>query len=89
MSIDHFRDTATDSQTTDITNFAVVFHYDVTIKALERLQSSAYYLWRDNIMKNNGKVRDVCSLIPFGILSRGRFIILLFTDAPPTEEGHQ
>ena len=48
-----------DSQTTDITHFAVVFHYDVTIKALEILRSTANY---DVIMKNNGKVRDVRSL---------------------------
>ena len=35
--IDHFRDLPTDSQTTDITHFAVVFNYDVTIEALEIL----------------------------------------------------
>ena len=29
------------SQTTDITHFAVVFHYDVTIKALEKLRRAA------------------------------------------------
>ena len=37
-----------DSQTTDITHFAVVFNYDVTIEALEILQSSAKCLWRHN-----------------------------------------
>ena len=42
--IDHFRVIRMDSQTTDITHFAVVFHYDVTIKALETLQSTANYL---------------------------------------------
>ena len=40
-AIDHFRDLPTDSQTTDITHFAVVFNYDVTIEALEILRSSA------------------------------------------------
>ena len=35
--IDYFRDLPTDSQTTDITHFAVVFYYDVTIEALEIL----------------------------------------------------
>ena len=30
-----------DSQTTDITHCAVVFHYEVTIKALETLDSTA------------------------------------------------
>ena len=34
-SIDHFRDIPMDSQTMDITHFAVVFCYDATIKALE------------------------------------------------------
>ena len=58
--IDLFRDLPTDSQTTDITHFAVVFNYDVTIEALEILRSTtnAY----DVKMKNNGKVRDVRSL---------------------------
>ena len=42
--IDHFRDIPRDSQTTDITLFAVVFHYDVTIKTLETLRSTANYL---------------------------------------------
>ena len=39
-----------ESQTTDITNFACVDHYDVTIKALETLQSTAYWYnsWRYN-----------------------------------------
>ena len=46
--IDHFRDLPTDSQTTDITHFAVVFNYDVTIKALEILRSTAKCLWRHN-----------------------------------------
>ena len=41
QSIDHFRDLPTDSQTTDITHFAVVFNYDVTIAALEILRSTA------------------------------------------------
>ena len=44
--IDHFRDIPMDSQTTEITHFAVVFHYDVTIKALETLRSTANNLWR-------------------------------------------
>ena len=57
--IDHFRDIPLESQTTDITHFAVVFHYDVTIKALETLRSKITY---DVIMKNNGKLRDVRSL---------------------------
>ena len=39
--IDHFRDIPMDCQTTDITHFAVVFHYDLTIKALETLRSTA------------------------------------------------
>ena len=34
MQIDHFRDIPMDSQTTDIKHFAVVFQFDVTIKAL-------------------------------------------------------
>ena len=38
--IDDFRDIPMDSQTTDITHFAVVFHYDVTIKTLEILRST-------------------------------------------------
>ena len=38
QTIDHFRDIQIDSQTTDITHFAVVFHYDVTIKVLEPLR---------------------------------------------------
>ena len=58
--IDHFRDLPTDSQTTDITHFAVVFNYDITIKALEILRSTAKCLWC--IMKNNVKVCDVRSL---------------------------
>ena len=33
--IDHFRDIPMDCQTADITHFAVVFHDDATIKALE------------------------------------------------------
>ena len=33
-----------ESQTTDITHFDVVFHYDVTIKASEKLRSTANYL---------------------------------------------
>ena len=33
-----------DNLTTDITQFAVVFPYDVTIKALETLRSTANYL---------------------------------------------
>ena len=37
MLIDHFRDLPTDRQTTDITQFAVVLNYDVTIEALEIL----------------------------------------------------
>ena len=37
-----------DSQAKDITHFAIVFHYDVTIKALETLQSTANYLWHNN-----------------------------------------
>ena len=47
ITIDHFRDIAMDSQTTDITHFAVVFHYDVTTKALETLRSTAN-LWCHN-----------------------------------------
>ena len=42
--IDHFRDFPMDSQTTDITHLAVVFPYDVTIKALEILRSTANYI---------------------------------------------
>ena len=33
-----------ESQTMDITHFAVVFHYDVKTKALETLRSTANYL---------------------------------------------
>ena len=46
--IDHFRDLTTDSQTTDITHFAVVFKCDVTMEALEILWSTAKCLWRHN-----------------------------------------
>ena len=46
--IDYFRDIPMGSQTTDIMHFAVVFHYDVTTKALETLQSTANYLWLHN-----------------------------------------
>ena len=42
--IDQFRDIPMDSQTTDITHFAVVFRYDVTIKALETIRSTSIYL---------------------------------------------
>ena len=42
--IDYFRDIPMDSQTTDIMHFTVVFRYDVTIKALETLRSTAIYL---------------------------------------------
>ena len=45
------------SRTTDITHFAIVFHYDVTTKALETLRNTINYLWRHS--ENNGKVRDV------------------------------
>ena len=48
-----------DNQTTDIMHFAVAFHYYVTIKALETLWNTGYYLW---LMKNNGKVHDIRSL---------------------------
>ena len=44
MLIDYFQDIPVDSQTRDITHFAVVFHYDVTTKALETLRSTAIYL---------------------------------------------
>ena len=37
-----------DSQTTDNTDFAVVSHYNTTIKALETLRSTAKYLWTHN-----------------------------------------
>ena len=50
-----------DSQTTDITHFAVVFRYDVTVNALDILRSTANYLWRHD--ENNGKVHDVRSLV--------------------------
>ena len=43
-TIDYFRDIPMDSQTTDITHFVVVFHYDITIKGLETLRSTANYL---------------------------------------------
>ena len=55
FSIDYFRDIPMDSQTTDITHFAVVFHYDVTTKALKHYE--AQLITYDVIMKNNGKVR--------------------------------
>ena len=42
-TIDHFRDIPMDSQTTDIMHFAVVFRYDVIIKALVALRSTAIY----------------------------------------------
>ena len=38
-AIDHFRDIPMDSQTTDITHFAVDFRYDVTVKALETYEA--------------------------------------------------
>ena len=41
QGIDYFQDIPMDCQTTDITHFAVVFHYDVTIEALETLRSTA------------------------------------------------
>ena len=41
FSIDHFRDIPVDSQTTDILHSVFFFHYDVTIKALKMLQSTA------------------------------------------------
>ena len=40
-TIDYFRDISMDCQTTDITHFAVVFHYDVTTEALETIRSTA------------------------------------------------
>ena len=49
-----------ESQTTDITLFAVAFHYDGTIKALETLWNTAYDLWRQN--ENNDIVCEVHSL---------------------------
>ena len=49
-----------DSQTTDITRFAVVFQYDVTVKTLVTLQ--ALLITYDVIMKNKGKLCDVRSL---------------------------
>ena len=36
------------SQTRDITDFADIFQYDVTIKALGTLWSTISYLWRNN-----------------------------------------
>ena len=48
------------SQTTDITHFAVVFYYDVTLKHWKHYE--AQLITYDVIMKNNGKVRDVRSL---------------------------
>ena len=54
---DNFRDIPMDSQTTDITHFAVVFHYDITIKALETLRNTANYSWRHS--EKNGKVRSL------------------------------
>ena len=44
--IDHFRVIPMDSQTMDITHFADVFNFDVTIKAPETLWSTIYYLWQ-------------------------------------------
>ena len=44
IPINHFQDISMDSQTTDITHFAVVFHYEVSIKTLETLRSTANYL---------------------------------------------
>ena len=44
----------------DFTHFAIVFHYDVTIKALDYYK--ARLITYDVIMKNNGKMRDVRSL---------------------------
>ena len=57
-TIDYFRDVPTDSQTTDITHFAFVFHYDITIKALETLWSTANITY-DVIMKNAKYVMSV------------------------------
>ena len=60
--IDHLRDIPMESQTTDITHFAVVFHHNAAMKALKTLRSTTNYMYLDVIMKNNGKVCDVCSL---------------------------
>ena len=48
--IDHFWNIAMDTQTTGITHFALVFHYDVTMKAyIHNLRSStACHLWHHN-----------------------------------------
>ena len=35
-----------DSQTTGITHFAIVLNYDIKIKALKALRSTAEYFWR-------------------------------------------
>ena len=52
-TIDHFRDLPTDCQTTDITHFAVVFNYYVTIEALEILRRTDKCLWRHNENSKN------------------------------------
>ena len=44
LVIDHFGDIPMHSQTTDITHFTIVFHYGVTIKAVETLQNTATLL---------------------------------------------
>ena len=61
-SIDHFQDIPMESQTTDITHFAVVFHYDVTIKAMETLQSTANYSY-DVIVNSEKTAKCVMSLV--------------------------
>ena len=38
------------SQTTDIRHIAVVVHYDITIKALEKLRSAANYLGDNHLV---------------------------------------
>ena len=51
-----------DSQNTDIidTHYVIAFHYDVSIKALETLRSTANY---DVVMKSNGKMCDIRSML--------------------------
>ena len=51
-----------DSQTTDIRHFAVVFHYDVTIKAPVWKHYEIQPITYDITAKNNDEVRDVRSL---------------------------
>ena len=59
--IDHFWDIPVDSQTTDITHVAVVFIMMSQLKHWKHYEAQLFTY--DIIMKNNGKVCDVPSLV--------------------------